>query len=135
MSDTKNMLNIGLKHTETFTVSNDLTAKTIQSGGLDVLATPALIAMMEKCAWQSVLSALEDGLDTVGTEITMTHLAPSPIGAKVTCTSELILINERELIFHIDAYDKTKKIGEATHKRFIIKISSFQNKAYSKSTK
>ena len=122
------MLSIGIKHTTQLSVSSEHTAKTIQSGGLEVLATPALIGLMEKCAWQSVLPFMENGCDTVGTEITMKHLAPTPIGGLVKCESELIEINGRELTFKITAYDINNKIGEAIHKRFIIQIDNFINK-------
>ena len=122
------MLSIGIKNTVQLSVSSEHTAKTIQSGGLDVLATPSLIGLMEKCAWQSVLPFMEDGYDTVGTEITMKHLSPTPIAGLITCDSELIEINGRELIFHITAHDNCTQVGEAIHKRFIIQIDKFLNK-------
>ena len=122
------MLSIGIKQTIQSSVTSEHTAKTIQSGGLDVLATPALIGLMEKCAWKSVLPFMEDRHDTVGTEITMKHLAPTPIGDLVTCDSELVEINGRELTFKITAHDRNNKIGEAIHKRFIIQIDKFIKK-------
>ena len=126
------MLKTGLKNTLKATVTKELTAKTIQSGGLEVLATPALITLMEKCAWQSVLPFMEDGHDTVGTFIEMRHLAPTPVGIEVQCESELTAVNGRELTFHIIAYDTVEKIAEATHKRVIIKCDLFLQKANTK---
>lgn len=126
------MLKTGLKNTLKAIVTKELTAKTIQSGGLEVLATPALITLMEKCAWQSVLPFMEDGYDTVGTFIEMKHLAPTPVGIEVQCESELTAVNGRELTFHIIAYDAVEKIAEATHKRVIIKCDLFLQKANTK---
>ena len=126
------MLKTGLKNTLKAIVTKELTAKTIQSGGLEVLATPALITLMEKCAWQSVLPFMEDGYDTVGTFIEMKHLAPTPVGTEVQCESELTAVNGRELTFHIIAYDTVEKIAEATHKRVIIKCDLFLQKANTK---
>lgn len=126
------MLKTGLKNTLKAIVTKELTAKTIQSGGLEVLATPALITLMEKCAWQSVLPFMEDGYDTVGTFIEMKHLAPTPVGIEVQCESELTAVNGRELTFHITAYDTVAKIAEATHKRVIIKCDLFLQKANTK---
>lgn len=125
-------LTIGIKQSEKFIVLNEHTAKTIQSGGADVLGTPALIAKMEKCAWQSVLPFMDEGCDTAGTFIEMKHLSASPIGIEVVCESELTAVNGRELTFHITAYDTVAKIAEATHKRVIIKALSFQTKAIEK---
>ena len=129
------MLKTGIKHIEKLLVSHEHTAKVIQSGGLEVLATPMLIAVMEKCAWKSVLPYLPDGMDTVGTSIEMQHLSPTPIGMEVRCESELIDINDRELTFHITAYDSQDKIGDAIHKRFIINTARFMEKATQKSNK
>jgi len=126
------MLKTGLKNTLKAIVTKELTAKTIQSGGLEVLATPVLITLMEKCAWQSVLPFMEDGYDTVGTFIEMKHLAPTPVGIEVQCESELTAVNGRELTFHIIAYDTVEKIAEATHKRVIIKCDLFLQKANTK---
>ena len=41
------MLQPGITQEITFSVSNELTAKTVGSGTLDVLATPVMIARME----------------------------------------------------------------------------------------
>ncbi len=127
-------LTVGIKHSEKFIVLPEHTAKNVQSGGLEVLSTPCLIAKMEKCAWQSVLPFMDEGCDTVGTFIEMKHLSASPIGIEVVCESELISVNGRALTFCINAYDKSGKIGEATHKRFMIKTLSFQEKATKKLT-
>lgn len=129
------MLTVGIKHTEKLLVSYEHTAKVIQSGGLEVLSTPVLIALMEKCAWQSVLPFMEDECDTVGTNIEMKHLSPTPVDMEVWCESELININDRELTFHINAYDSQDKIGDAIHKRFIINTARFMKKATHKSNK
>ena len=58
--DTK-MLQVGTKGTQTITVTPSLTAKEMGSGALEVLATPAMIALMEKTAWTSVQPDLEEG--------------------------------------------------------------------------
>ncbi len=126
------MLLSGLKNSIELQVTENETAKNVQSGGLDVLATPVLIGLMEKCAWQSVRPYLPDQTDTVGTFIEIKHLSPTPVGMFVSCTSELIGINDRELTFQIEAFDKCGKVAEATHKRFIIKTDRFQDKANEK---
>ncbi len=48
------MLQPGITQEITFSVSNELTAKTVGSGTLDVLATPVMIARMEQAAWMAV---------------------------------------------------------------------------------
>ena len=127
------MLKTGLIYRENFCVLNEHTAKAMQSGGLDVLASPVLIAWMEKCAWQSVLPDLEQGTDTVGTFIEMQHLSATPVGMTVECVCELTSVQGRELTFEIQAKDEKDIIAKAVHKRFIINTDSFLKKVNLKS--
>lgn len=59
-----------------FTVEDKYTAKNMGSGGLDVLATPALVAFLENVAFEDGAAHCEEGKTTVGSEMNMNHLAP-----------------------------------------------------------
>ena len=63
------MLEVGIKGYQEFVVAEKDTAKVHKSGTLDVLATPAMVALMEETAWKSVAEKLEDGMGTVGTSL------------------------------------------------------------------
>ena len=126
------MLTIGIKGKQEIIVNESNSAKTLESGTLDVFATPAMIALMEKTAWMSVVDELDEGCGTVGIRLNVSHSAPTPFGMKVTCESELTGIDGRKLIFHVKAYDEKGVIGEGTHERFIIQNEKFQKKANSK---
>lgn len=126
------MLTVGIKGKEETIVSEVNSAKILGSGTLDVFATPAMTALMEKTAWKSVAPHLEDGCGTVGTLLNITHDAPTPFGMKVWCESELTEIDGRRLVFHVTAYDEKGKIGEGRHERFIIQNEKFQAKANKK---
>lgn len=93
------MLTVGIKGKEEIVVTDANSAKTMGSGTLDVFATPAMIALMEKTAWKSVAPYLEEGCGTVGTLLNVTHDAPTPLGMKVWCESELTEIDGRRLVF------------------------------------
>ena len=132
------MLNKGIIGKEELIVIEENTAKAVGSGGLEVFATPALIALAEKTAFQSVAEHLEEGQSTVGTHIDIKHIAATPVGMKVTCETELIEVdseNPRRLVFSVNVYDEVEKIAEGTHERFIIYSERFQNKANGKSEK
>ncbi len=126
------MLTIGLKGKAETMACEANSAKTMGSGSLKVFATPAMIALMEETAWKSVAPHLEDGDGTVGTLLNVTHDAPTPLGMKVWCESELIEIDGRRLVFQVDAYDEKGKIGGGRHERFIIHDEKFQAKANKK---
>lgn len=123
------MLKEGVKGTQEIMVTEENTAKVMGSGALDVFATPAMIALMEKTAWTSVADELDEGCGTVGISLNVAHSAPTPLGMKVTCESELTGIDGRKLIFYVKAYDEKGVIGEGTHERFIIQNEKFQKKA------
>lgn len=126
------MLEIGIRGKQEIMADASNSAKAMGSGTLDVLATPAMIALMEKTAWMSVADELEEGCGTVGTSLNVAHSAPTPLGMRVTCESELTGVDGRKLSFHVKAYDEKGVIGEGTHERFIIQNEKFQKKADSK---
>lgn len=125
-------MNTGIKGFKEITVTKELTAISVGSGDLEVYATPAMIALMEGTASESVKSELDEGQGSVGTSIAIKHLAATPVGMRVRCESELVDVDGRRLVFKIEAFDEKDKIGEGTHERFIISNNKFQNKTNSK---
>lgn len=123
------MLETGIKGEATEVVTGNHTAKSVGSGMLDVYATPAMIALIEKAACESVAPELEKGKGTVGTLLQVRHLSASPVGMTITARTELTEIDRRRLVFAVEAYDEAGKIGEGIHERFIIDNEEFQKKA------
>ena len=126
------MLQPGIKGQATLTVCDGNTAKTMGSGSLEVLATPAMVALMEQAAAQSVSLCLEEGQTTVGTAMQIQHLSATPIGMHVTAESELLQIDGRKLLFSVSAFDEKGLIGQGTHERFVVDAACFMAKAASK---
>lgn len=126
------MLAIGIKGSQTVLADATNSAKTMGSGTLDVFATPAMIALMEQTAWESVAPHLEKGQGTVGIHLDVSHDAPTPFGMTVTCESELVEIDGRRLVFDLTARDESGIIGKGRHERFIIDEDKFQAKANGK---
>ena len=129
------MLEIGIKGKQELTVDEQKTAKVVGSGGLNVFATPSMIALAEKTALESITEYLDEGQSTVGTKIDIAHIAATPVGMKVTCETELIEIDRRRLVFAVNVFDEIEKIAEGTHERFIVDNAKFQNKADDKNKK
>jgi len=102
------------------------------SGQLPVFATPAMIALIEKTAWQSAAPYLEEGQGTVGTRLDIAHVAPTPIGMKVRCETVLTEMDGRKLVFTVQVFDEKGLIGEGKHERFIINNEKFLSKAEAK---
>jgi len=126
------MIEAGIKGVKSLTVMEKDTAEHIGSGFLPVFATPAMIALMEATAAESVAPFLEAGVTSVGTKISVSHLSADPVGAVVTCESILTEAEGRRLVFSLTVKDNTGIVGEGTHERFLVKSESFMKKALSK---
>ncbi len=126
------MIEKGIKGFGELTVNESNTAEALGSGSLAVLATPSMIALMEKTARLSVDPFLEEGQSTVGTLVNVKHLSATPVGMKVTCSTELVDIDRRRLVFHVECSDEKGIIGEGEHERYIIDAEKFMSKASAK---
>ncbi len=128
----ENKLQVGIKGESRTTVTKDNTALAYGSGGVEVFATPAMIALMENAALKSVESVLQPGHSTVGINIQATHVAATPLGMEVSAQSELVQIEGKKLTFKVQAFDEKDKIGEGLHERFIINLEKFMAKTADK---
>jgi len=126
------MLTKGMSKEKITLVTEEQTAINMHSGGLHVLATPALIALMEEAALECVCSALESDQTTVGTLVNIHHIAPTPVGSQVKAVAKLIEIDRKRLVFEVEAFDEQEKIGYGLHERFIVNGASFQEKCNQK---
>ena len=115
----------GLVGEATLVVEETHTARHLGSGGVNVLATPIMVKLMEEAARNAVEPKLESGHLTVGAELHVKHLAPTPMGMRVTARAELLAVDGRMLTFHLEARDEREKVGEGTHVRAIINLERF----------
>lgn len=129
------MLEAGIKGEQSVEVVYENTATAVGSGVLEVFGTPYMLALMEKTASESVAPYLEEGCGSVGTQVTISHVAATPIGMTVRCETELTEVDGRRLVFKVAAYDEAGLIGEGTHERFIVQNEKFQTKANNKLAK
>ena len=109
------------------------TASHLGSGGVEVLATPVMIALMEDAARSSVDSELDQGQMSVGVNLNVSHLAATPVGMRVTARAELVAVDGRKLKFSIKAWDEVELIGEGEHVRFLIDVPKFMDRVGKKS--
>ena len=109
-------------------VTDTVTAIKMGSGDMPVLATPAMMALMENAAMLAVDDELPEGCTTVGGHIQSSHLKPSKIGDIVSATAEVTKVDDKKIEFKIAAYSGDVLLGEGTHLRFIVDRERFLSK-------
>lgn len=108
------------QYTLTWEVTDDMTAKRIGTAGSKILSTPNMLALMEAAALELAKEYLDEGMTTVGAEAHVRHLAPTPVGMKVSATATLRSIERRKMWFDIEVNDEKGKCGEGSHLRIMV---------------
>lgn len=128
-------IEVGKSLEKRFQVKMENTAKVMGSGSLEVLATPMLICFMENTAADLLGSFLNEEVTSVGSAISMNHLAPTPVGSEVKITATIVACEKERLItFELLAEDPSGQIGEGTHHRVVVKKESFMTKTMERKT-
>lgn len=118
-------LRVGLIGESYVTVTEDLTARAVGSGSLEVYSTPAMLAVMEAAAVAAVDPYIEPTQASVGIDIKVQHMAATPIGEHVVAMAEVTGIEGKRVILEVRAWDERELIGEGTHVRYVIEIDAF----------
>ena len=122
----------GMKGVSQMVVGPDNMAEKFSRPMPPSFATPMLISLMDNAAIEAVKKKLPAGYITVGTSITVRHIAPTPEGMTITAQAELKDIFQNRLIFEVTAYDEIEKIGEGEVERYIIDLERFSDKILEK---
>jgi predicted thioesterase len=123
---------IGTKGESSLVVTPEVAISFLGVDSARVLGTPFLIWHLELTARNSVKPFLDEGYDTVGARVDVRHLAATPLGMRVTFRSELTGIEDRRLLFRVEAFDEKDKISEGTHERAIIQVAKFAARVQAK---
>ena len=115
----------GMKKKFTFQVEEEHSAVHVGSGSLRVLATPWMIAFMERTARQLLGELLPEGYSSVGVRVEVSHLAPTPVGSKVKTSAQVTAIEGAKVYFDLTAWDDVETIGGGQHQRVVIDEERF----------
>jgi fluoroacetyl-CoA thioesterase len=119
------MVQKGMSRKEFFQVAREHTAAHVGSGDSRVLATPWMIAYMERVAHRLLAENLPGGESSVGVLVDVRHLAPTPLGATVRVQAEIVMVAGSQVTFSVQAWDQVEKIGEGRHERVVINEARF----------
>jgi len=125
-------ITVGLKAEVCTLAEREDTAKEVGSGDLLVYATPCMVALMEGAACEAIAGCLKDTETTVGTALSIEHIAATPVGLEVRAEAEVTAVEGKVITFAVSAFDEVGQIGKGTHKRVIVNSQKFLEKAYDK---
>jgi fluoroacetyl-CoA thioesterase len=132
-------LRAGLLHQRSLTVDAGLTVPQVSAAFSGfrsmppVFATAYMVALVEDTCIEALAPYLEVHERTVGTHVSMSHCAATPVGMRVTAGVELIAIEGRSLRFRVECRDEKELIGAGTHERAVVDATSFLARALAKS--
>ena len=93
-------------------------------------STPTMVGHIEQLCLRMLIPFLEPGENSVGYRVDVKHVAPTPIGMKVTVKGRVRDVDGRKVVFEVEAYNESgTKIGEGIHERRIIDMSRFAGRA------
>lgn len=129
----KPTLQSGLEATARIDVDEGRTISFID--GCRVYATPFLIYDMEVCSRNLVLAHLDDNEDSVGTSVSMQHLAATPLGMWAEIHVRIEKLDGRRVTLAFEAKDALDVIARGTHERFVVDRNKTAAQIQAKSAK
>ena len=127
-------LRIGLIGEASRVVTERDTAAKWGSGLVVAYATPAMVGLMENASVAAIRDYLGPDETSVGIEVNIKHLAPTPVGMQVRARAELVEVGSRRLKFRLEAWDDKEKIGEGLHVRTIVDSTRFAERLKDKTS-
>lgn len=125
-------IKVGLIREETFQVTSENAAIHVGSGSSPVLATPWMIAFMERVSHRLLAEHLSPGETSVGIYLEIKHLAPTPVGASVQVKAEVLEVAGNLITLNVETWDHVEKVGEGIHRRAVIDEARFLRRVKSK---
>jgi predicted thioesterase len=95
---------------------------------IDVLATPSLLLLVESACYAAVKPVLAAGQRLVGAAVQLRHLAPTPVGERVTARATLVEVDGPKLIFEVVVDDEHERVGEARMEQYAIDLARFRQR-------
>ncbi|MFN0042643.1 MAG: thioesterase family protein [Alphaproteobacteria bacterium] len=96
--------------------------------GVAVVSSIALIGFIEMACASHLEHLLDAGEATVGVGFHFTHLAPAPLGARVTVRAKLSAVAGRSIDFEVEAHDNARLLMTGRHRRAVIDLAAFMTR-------
>jgi predicted thioesterase len=100
-----------------------------------VYATPRMVSDVEYACRDFLLQHLDAGEDSVGTHVSIDHLAATPMGLEVEVSVEIAEIDRRKVVFRFSVKDSIEEVGRGTHVRFVVETAKTRERLAAKRAK
>lgn len=87
-----------------------------------VYATPWMVSDAEYACHDALLPHLAKGQSTAGVQVSIDHLAPTPLGMKVRVQVKVMEVLQRRVRFAFTVHDELELVGQGEHTRFIVDV-------------
>jgi predicted thioesterase len=121
-------LAVGMTAEKVVIVSPEMTVGHVVPGMPAVYGTPMMILHMEMAAGLAVQPSLPNGYVSVGMTVNIRHLAATPVGRTVRALARIIGLEEKRILFEVEAWDGNRKIGDGTHRRGVVNVVEFERR-------
>ena len=99
-----------------------------------VYATPRMVSDVEYTCRDMLLAHLDPGEDSVGAHVSIDHLAPTPMGMKVTIDVKVAEVDRRKVVFTFSVKD-IEEVGRGTHVRYVVETAKTRERLAAKRAK
>jgi predicted thioesterase len=99
-----------------------------------VYATPRMVSDVEYTCRDFLLQHLDTGEDSVGAHVSIDHLAPTPMGMKVTIDVKIAEVDRRKVVFDFSVKD-LEEVGRGRHVRFVVETAKTRERLAAKRAK
>ena len=130
----KDSLRPGLSRVNRIEVDRDRTIGFMGEAGR-VYGTPYLVRDIEMTCRELILEHADVGEDSVGTDVSIKHLAPTLLGMKIEIAVTVSLVEGRRVVFEISAKDDVEQICKGTHGRFVVDVNKTVQRLKAKAAK
>lgn len=101
-----------------------------------VLSMPTLINTIEiLCSKMLKENLLDNSLTSVGTNINIKHMSPTPTGMNIKAKATVLNVDRNRITFKADVWDQSDLICTGFHNRIIVDREKFENQANNKLNK
>jgi fluoroacetyl-CoA thioesterase len=130
----KTTLKPGLAFTKKLTVDESRCIGFMGKEGA-VYATPKMVSDVEYACRDWLLEHLDAGEDSVGTHVSIDHLAATPLGLDVSLQISIAEVDRRKVVFAFSVKDPVEECGRGTHVRFVVETAKTRERLAAKRAK